>query len=107
MDVHILTERSLPFLLPVNCALSIAVKSYLDELLSNDADPTSAETKERVLETTSVRYFPQSLDLKGDLATAFQLWDAVYAGVKSGGKVVPEATQTLWTDTDEWLRARR
>jgi hypothetical protein len=101
-----LTERSLPFPVPVNCALSIAVKSYLDELLSNDADPTSNETKERVLETTSLRYFPQSLDLRGDLATAFQLWDAVYAGVKAG-KVVPEATQTLWTNTDEWLRARR
>jgi hypothetical protein len=102
----VLIGISLPFLLPLNCALSIAVKSYLDELLSNDADPTSDETKQRVLETAESKYFPQSLDLRGDIATAFQLWDAVNAGVKVG-KVVPEATQKLWRDTDEWLKARR
>lgn len=99
--------RRLPFLLPNNCALSIAVKSYLDELLSNDADPTSPQTKTRVLETASTRYFPQSIDFAGDLKTAFELWDAIYEGVKSGGGAVPEASRKLWTETNEWLAARR
>jgi hypothetical protein len=96
----------LPFLLPNNCALSIAVKSYLDELLSNDADPTATSTKMRVLETASTRYFPQSFDFSGDLKKAFELWDAIYEGVK-GGSNVPEATRKLWTETNDWLAARR
>lgn len=97
----------LPFLLPNNCALSIAVKSYLDELLSNDADPTSKSTKVRVVETASTRYFPQSIDFHGDLRTAFQIWDAVYEGVMNGGNVVSAANKKLWSETNEWLAARR
>jgi hypothetical protein len=100
------SPRSLPFLLPNNCALSIAVKSYLDELLSNDADPTAQATKSRVLETASTRYFPQSVDFKGDLKKAFELWDALYEGVKTGN-AVSEQTKKVWKETDEWLGERR
>lgn len=107
MDSPRLTPSRLPFLLPNNCALSIAVKSYLDELLSNDADPTSPQTKTRVLDTASTRYFPQSIDFAGDLNTAFELWDAIYEGVKSGSGAIPEASRKLWTETNEWLAARR
>lgn len=102
-----LIAMKIPFLLSNNCALSIAVKSYLDELLSNDADPTSPQTKERVIETASKRYFPQSLDFSGDLETAFELWDAVHEGVKNGGSAIPESTKKLWSETNEWLTARR
>ncbi|EDU48756.1 XPG N-terminal domain containing protein [Pyrenophora tritici-repentis Pt-1C-BFP] len=98
----------LPFLLPNNCALSIAVKSYLDELLSNDADPTSPETKARVVDTASMRYFPQSLQFETDLKMAFSLWDAIYAGVNSANNTtIPEATKQIWTETDKWLSERR
>lgn len=103
----LIPDTRLPFRLPTNCALSIAVKSYLDELLSNDADPTSPQTKARVLDTASTRYFPQSVDFKGDLRTAFGLWDAVYEGIKNGGNAVPESTKKLWAETNEWLAARR
>ncbi|RAR07197.1 XPG N-terminal domain containing protein [Stemphylium lycopersici] len=107
MDLSSLTMQ-LPFLLPNNCALSIAVKSYLDELLSNDADPTSEETKSRVIETASTRYFPQSLNFSGDLNTAFAIWDAIYAGVSSANNTtIPEATKQVWTETNQWLAARR
>lgn len=102
-----LISNRLPFLLPNNCALSIAVKSYLDELLSNDADPTSTQTKTRVVETASTRYFPQSVDFSGDLKTAFELWDAIYDGVKNGGPAVSEANKKLWEETNGWLAARR
>jgi hypothetical protein len=97
----------LPFLLPNNCAMSIAVKSYLDELLSNDADPTSSDTKNRVLETVSTRYFPQSLGFSSDLVTAFDLWDAIFEGVNYGGGAVPEATKKLWNETNDWLKDRK
>lgn len=103
-----LIRTRLPFLLPNNCALSIAVKSYLDELLSNDADPTADETKVRVIETASTRYFPQSLNFFDDLKTAFSLWDAIYAGVNSANSnTISEATKQVWTETNQWLAERR
>lgn len=96
----------LPFLLPNNCALGIGVKSYLDEL-TNDADPTSADSKSRVVETVSTRYFPQSIDFPSDLRTAFALWDAVYAGVKASGTKVSQQNKTMWNETNDWLQQRR
>ncbi|KAF9700807.1 hypothetical protein EKO04_002054 [Ascochyta lentis] len=96
----------LPFLLPNNCALGIGAKSYLDEL-TNDSNPTSAESKARVIETVSTRYFPQSIDFDRDLRTAFALWDAVYAGVKASGSNISQQNKTLWTETNDWLRQRR
>ncbi|KAF2705855.1 PIN domain-like protein [Pleomassaria siparia CBS 279.74] len=96
----------LPFLLPNNCALSIAVKSYLDELLA-DSDPTSAEAKARVSETASTRYFPQSENFAGDLKTAFELWDAVFEGVKSSGNLLREQEKKQWNEANEWLAGRR
>ncbi|KAJ4355560.1 uncharacterized protein N0V89_003578 [Didymosphaeria variabile] len=97
---------NLPFLLPNNCALSIAVKSYLDELIT-DPDPTSANTKERVRETAANRYFPQALDLIGDLQTAGQLWDAVYDGVKNSGSALKESEKRQWAEANDWLIVRR
>lgn len=96
----------LPFLLPNNCALSIAVKSYLDELYT-DNDPTATETKERVRETAATRYFPQALDLVGDLQMANELWDAIYDGVKNSGSAVSESEKKQWAEANEWLAARR
>lgn len=96
----------LPFLLPSNCALSIAVKSYLDELYT-DSDPTAVETKSRVRETAATRYFPQSQNLVGDLYTAFGLWDAVYEGVKNSDNLLKDADKQLWSEVNEWLMARR
>lgn len=104
-DLSLLITK-LPFLLPNNCALGIGVKSYLDEL-TNDSDPTSSESKARVIETVSTRYFPQSIDFKHDLRTAFDLWDAVFAGVKASGTKISQQNKTLWTETNEWLQARR
>lgn len=93
-------------MLPSNCALSIAVKSYLDELC-NDPDPTSAEAKQRMKETAATRYFPQSVDLISDLHTAFELWDAVYEGVKTSGGLLKESEKKQWNEANEWLSARR
>ncbi|KAK7192192.1 XPG domain-containing protein [Paraphaeosphaeria sporulosa] len=97
---------NLPFLLSNNCALSIAVKSYLDELYT-DKDPTATETKERVRETAANRYFPQATDLVGDLHTAGELWDAVYDGVKSSGSALKESEKKQWAEANEWFAARR
>ncbi|KAF2009073.1 hypothetical protein BU24DRAFT_90435 [Aaosphaeria arxii CBS 175.79] len=96
----------LPFLLPVNCALSVAMKSYLDEL-HNQSEPTSAKAKEQVRETVSTRYFPQSEDFDNDLKLAFDLWDAVFQGVKTSGNLVKESEKKQWSEADEWLASMR
>ncbi|KAF2111425.1 temperature dependent protein affecting M2 dsRNA replication [Lophiotrema nucula] len=97
----------LPFLLPNNCALNIAVKSYLDEITQQN-DPTSDESKQAVKEMLSTRYFPQSLDLPGDLLTAFKLWDAVYMGVSQApNHLISEKEKKQWNEANEWLTPRR
>ena len=102
----IANQRRLPFLLSNNSALSIAVKSYLDELYT-DADPTSAEVKAKVREMAATRYFPQSTNLIEDLDIAFTLWDAVYDGIKNSGDTLKESEKKQWTEANEWLSARR
>jgi hypothetical protein len=83
------------------------MKSYLDELLANNADLDSSDAKAAVLEIASSRYFPQSVNLPADLEIAFELWEAICRGVTNGGSAVPEANKKLWRDTDSWLQARR
>lgn len=59
------------------------------------------------METASTRYFPQSENFAGDLKTAFELWDAVYEGVKSSGNLIKESEKRQWNDANEWLAPRR
>ncbi|KAI9713517.1 MAG: hypothetical protein M1820_000899 [Bogoriella megaspora] len=94
----------LPFLTDNDCGLGIAVKSYLDELVSKD-DPTNPATKEEVREKGPKEWFPYGEDFDGDLARAFKLWDAVYAAVMSSGDLVKDKSH--WQKTDEWLAQRR
>lgn len=96
----------LPFLLPSNCALSIAVKSYLDELLAQDT-PTSTTAKATVLQAAAERYFPHAQDVAGDLRTAWSLWDAVFEGVKCTGGLLKESERNHWGEVNAWLSARK
>ena len=66
----------LPFFSDVDCALGIAVKSYLDELSSSE-DATSAQTREQIKTDNMSVWFPHAVDFSGDLQRAFKLWDAV------------------------------
>ncbi|KAF2736551.1 hypothetical protein EJ04DRAFT_157577 [Polyplosphaeria fusca] len=99
-------SMQLPFLLHLNCALSIAVKSYLDELSSHE-DPTSADTKAGVKETATTRYFPQSQNFVADLQSAFEMWDAVAEGVTTAGTLIPTKDQDTWKAAVQWLSSRR
>jgi hypothetical protein len=67
---------SLPFLNDVDCALGIAVKSYLDEL-SAQTDPTAEASREAVKTKGANEWFPHATDFQGDLQRAFALWDSV------------------------------
>jgi hypothetical protein len=67
---------SLPFLNDLDCALGIAVKSYLDEL-SAQSEPTTESSREAVKTKGANEWFPHATDFKGDLQRAFALWDSV------------------------------
>jgi hypothetical protein len=67
---------SLPFLSDVDCALGIAVKSYLDEL-SAQSEPTAEASREAVKTKGANEWFPHATDFQGDLKRAFALWDSV------------------------------
>ena len=72
----LLTFSSLPFIDDNDCGLGIAVKSYLDDLVSH-GDPTSASAKEMAKAKGPGEWFVHSVDVNADIDTAFRLWDAV------------------------------
>lgn len=86
LDGHVSREMSLddladssfdlPFLLDVDCALGIAVKSYLDELAAQP-EPTSQEARVYVGRKQVPEWFPHAEHYFEDLQKAFRLWDAV------------------------------
>ncbi|GAB7354163.1 hypothetical protein MBLNU459_g4718t2 [Dothideomycetes sp. NU459] len=98
---------SLPFLRDVDCALGIAVKSYLDELAAQD-QPTSAGARASVKAKGKGEWFPHAVDFAGDLEKAFTLWDAVYAAVVVAPNNVASAKdKKMWEEVNAWLADRR
>ena len=101
------STHSLPFLKDNDCALGIAVKHYLDELAAQ-SDPTSSTARESIKEKGSKSWFPHAVDFADNLASAFELWDAVYAAVEvASTDLVKEADKKNWNQVNEWLKERR
>lgn len=67
---------SLPFLRDTDCALGIAVKSYLDELAAISGTITSA-AKQNVIGKGAKQWMPHTEGYGENLQYAFELWDAV------------------------------
>ena len=69
----------LPFLLPNDVALGIAMKHYLDDV--DGAAASEGGVTPDMCEQAKTRgpheLFPHVVDFKGDLEKGFQLWDAV------------------------------
>ncbi|KAG9961067.1 PIN domain-like protein, partial [Aureobasidium melanogenum] len=98
---------SLPFLNDVDCALGIAVKSYLDEL-SAQSEPTSEASRQAVKTKGANEWFPHATDFQGDLQRAFALWDSVYAAVASAPETLVAAKdKKVWEEADAWLSERK
>lgn len=73
---------SLPFVIQNTCALGIAVNTYLDAMLSDQSEG-AAPIKASVTRNIEERIFIYAEDYAGDIDKAFQLWDAIYAGVNA------------------------
>ena len=76
----------LPFLIGNDCALGIAVGTYLDDV-SGHPDPTSAEATSLSRDRGPKDWFPTSVDLEEDIHTAFKLWDSVLSSHSSSTNV--------------------
>ena len=99
---------SLPFLNDVDCALGIAVKSYLDEL-SAQSEPTAEASREAVKTKGANEWFPHATDFKGDLQRAFALWDSVSCvtrDIPAWTDNVHRSTLLLQAPLTTWSRPR-
>jgi hypothetical protein len=99
---------SLPFLSDVDCALGIAVKSYLDEL-SAQSEPTAEASREAVKTKGANEWFPHATDFQGDLQRAFALWDSVSCisqDIHGCTNNVGRSTLQLQAPLTIWLRPR-
>ncbi|KAL8815851.1 MAG: hypothetical protein Q9223_005053 [Gallowayella weberi] len=101
MDIALM----LPLFDEESYSLGVLILHYLDELFTRE-DPISEETREEVV----VRGYDWLIysDVRASLQCAFQLWDAVYKGVrlaKEGGEDIKEFE--MWDEVDQWLASRR
>ena len=69
-------------------------------------DSPDEETKDDIKYTTQKTAFMYATDYHGDLKKAFQLWDAVYAGVKAAKGDLIDNKQAF-DQADKWLKEMR
>lgn len=101
----ILILARLPLYHNTNIALGIAVKTYLDDHCSPNAD---AEDRANLKAAYVKTLLPHSVDFTRDLDKAFRFFDAVYAGVKTlGEEEVSQEDRTMWDRAHKWLSVRR
>lgn len=83
-------------------ALGIAVKTYFDDLLPNDPQ------KEEKLQNFPGVYVPYAESFSEDLSVACNLFEALYAGVKTlDAKDIPAQDRVAWDKAAEYLKSRR
>ncbi|KAL8938566.1 MAG: hypothetical protein Q9211_003155 [Gyalolechia sp. 1 TL-2023] len=96
---------TLPFFEEDNCGLGVAVLQYLDELCVRP-DPTSEAT--RIEMKGRGPDLMKYCDFELSLQHGFELWDAVYCGVKQAKALGEEVRELeMWEEVDQWLSRRR
>ena len=70
--------KELPLQLPLDCALGIAMKHYLDDVNKAGSNGTiTTEIRDQAMENGPRDLFPHVVDFEADMRKAFHLWDAV------------------------------
>ncbi|KAL8683777.1 MAG: hypothetical protein Q9186_000263 [Xanthomendoza sp. 1 TL-2023] len=96
---------TLPLFEEDSCALGVLMLNYLDELFIRE-DPTAEATREEC--TARSQGWFQHTDVEASQQCAYQLWDAVFKGVKMAkdcGEDIKEIQ--MWDEVDQWLALRR
>lgn len=100
--LHILMRGRLPFWKDIDCALGIAVKTYLDDYTAPDQSEEYKKGKKRDYASTLI---PHNINFAEDLDTAFDLFDAVFAGVQTLKDEIPD--KSSWERANSYLTLRR
>ncbi|KAI4261954.1 MAG: hypothetical protein L6R42_002863 [Xanthoria sp. 1 TBL-2021] len=101
----LLIRVRLPLFDEDSCALGVIILHYLDELFVRE-DPTSETTREEM--TSRGQGWVIHSDFKASQQLAYQLWDAVYQGVKVANESGEEVKDfQMWHEVDQWLVQRR
>lgn len=94
----------LPFLFVPDVGLAIAVKTWLDDI----APSVSAQEREGKKESFHQDYVPFATHLWEDVEICYQLFDALYAGVKTlHGKTMSSSDRAEWGKAAKFLETRR
>ena len=96
--------NSLPLGTDINVGLGIAVKTYLDDYLKLETTP---EQRFELKRSYASKFLPNSVNIAEDLDVAFDVFDALYEGVKILGSEVPEGDKKSWDDAKAYLALRR
>ena len=106
-----------PLLHDGDCALGVAMRTYLDEIsadLHETATPTErAKVKERVKEDMltkgAAQWFQHAVNFREDLQRGFDLWDAVCEGARMAGELglIKRGGVQEWEALDAWVAERR
>lgn len=97
-----LINDRLPFWHDIDCALGIAVKTYLDD---HAAPNLSEEVKSQKKRDYAGSLIPHHVDFASDLNVAFELFDSVYAGVQALTNEVSD--KSSWDSANQYLALRR
>lgn len=92
----------LPFWKDIDCALGIAVKTYLDDFASPNLSEEKKDEKKKEYAATLI---PHNVDFASDLDLAFGLFDSVFAGVQTLEDEIPE--KSSWEKANQYLAVRR
>ncbi|KAK2066508.1 hypothetical protein P8C59_000320 [Phyllachora maydis] len=97
-------SHRLPFLFVPDVGLAIAVKTWLDDI----APSVSAQEREGKKESFHQDYVPFATHLWEDVEICYQLFDALYAGVKTlHGKTMSSSDRAEWGKAAKFLETRR
>lgn len=100
--LHKLIFGRLPFWKDIDCALGIAVKTYLDDYAAPNLTDALKTAKKSDYATSLI---PHNVDFAKDLDAAFELFDAVFAGVQVLKDEVPDISS--WERANDYLKLRR
>jgi hypothetical protein len=77
--------------------------------VTEESNPTAPATRARCKRHGPSELFQYSLDFKGDLEKAFDLWDAVVAGTKvaSDDMLGGKEERVIWGEVDAFVQAHR
>lgn len=85
--------------------MGIAVKTYLDDLISLDHTPAQRQAAKQEY---GGKYLPKHENIAEDLDVAFDFFAALYEGVKTlNSGELSEFDMKAWDSADEYLKARR